>query len=114
LGGRAFGIRLSVEETVMERVPPFRKVWETDERSRLLVIGPYRMGFEIAPVGPRSHLSVFIDYALPDGFWTRWLGRLVGGWYARWCVRRTVDDAVAHFEGTASQPVSAAHPLRRY
>jgi hypothetical protein len=97
LSGRAFGIPLSVEETVMERVPPLRKVWETDESPRLLVIGPYRMGFEIARLAQRSRLCVFIDYALPDGFWTRWLGRLLGGCYARWCVRRMVDDAVRHF-----------------
>jgi Polyketide cyclase / dehydrase and lipid transport len=48
LGGRVFGLALSAEEIVTERVPPQRKAWETTGSPRLLVIGHYRMGFEIA------------------------------------------------------------------
>ena len=44
LSGRVFGVELSVEETVTERNPPRRKVWETTGAPKLLVIGHYRMG----------------------------------------------------------------------
>lgn len=47
LSGRLFGIPLSVAEVVTERTPPHRKVWATTASPRLLVIGHYRMGFEI-------------------------------------------------------------------
>jgi hypothetical protein len=75
LAGRVFGVALSLEEIVRERNPPHRKVWETTGAPRLLVIGHYRMGFELTPQGNSSALRVFIDYALPERAPTRWLGR---------------------------------------
>ena len=100
LRGRVLGIPLSVEEIVTEHDPPLRKVWKTIGRPRLLVIGPYRMGYEITPKGDASQLRVFIDYALPDGPVSYWLGRLFGNVYARWCTRRMADEAAKHFRST--------------
>lgn len=103
LSGRVFGVGLSVEEIVAERNPPRRKVWETTGTPKLLVIGRYQMGFELAPQGKGSMLRVFIDYALPERGLARWLGRLFGRYYARWCTQQMVDDAVKHF---ASRPAT--------
>ena len=97
LSGRVFGVELSVEEIVVERVPPRRKVWETTDAPKLLVIGHYRMGFELTTQGNGSVLRVFIEYALPERAPARWLGRLFGRYYARWCTQQMVDDAVKHF-----------------
>jgi hypothetical protein len=97
MGGGFLGISLGVEESVIERDPPRRKVWETIGRPRLLVIGAYRMGFDIEPRGDRSELRVFIDYSRPASPTGRVLGGLFAGAYARWCVRRMADDAVEHF-----------------
>lgn len=83
LTGQVLGIRLAVEEVVTERNPPHRKVWETVDSPRLLVMGHYRMGFEITPQGDASLLRVFIDYALPDTVPARWLGYLLGQYYAK-------------------------------
>jgi hypothetical protein len=98
LSGRVLGGELSVEEVVVERNPPRRKVWETTGTPKLLVIGHYRMGFELSPQGSCSRLRVFIDYAVPDRGLARWLGRVFGRAYARWCTQQMVDDAVRHFE----------------
>ncbi len=97
LSGRVFGADLSVEETVVERDPPRRKVWETTGAPRLLGIGHYRMGFELSPQRNGSMLRVFIDYALPESAPARWLGRLFGLFYARWCTRQMVGDTVKYF-----------------
>ena len=97
LSGRVFGILLSVEEIVTERNPPHRKVWETTAPPKLLVIGHYRMGFEISPQADDSLLRVFIDYMLPETVPSRWLGNLFGRYYARWCTQQMVDDVVRHF-----------------
>lgn len=102
LAGKVFGIELSVEEVVTERHPPFRKTWETIAPPKLLVVGRYRMGFELFPRGEHSTLRVFIEYELPPGPGTRWLGRLFGAFYAKWCTRRMVNDAVKHFAPPAS------------
>lgn len=96
MSGRMLGVSLSLEEIVTERNPPQRKVWETVGAPRLLVIGRYRMGFELSPRGESSLLRVFIDYALPDG----WLGRVFGGVYARWCTRSMAKDAADFFRGS--------------
>jgi hypothetical protein len=105
LRGRVLGLRLEVDEVVREREPPWRKVWETVGDPRLLVIGAYRMGFELGPetqIGLGSsaeegscyvHLRVFIDYDSPGGIIASVLGRLLGGWYARWCTERMIADA---------------------
>ena len=99
LAGRELGIELFLDEVVVERDAPRRKVWQTTGTPKLLVIGQDRMGFELSPRGDASLLRVFIDYALPEAGWSRWLGRLLGRSYARWCTRRMVDDAVLFFGG---------------
>lgn len=109
LAGKVFGIELSVAEVVTERNPPHRKVWETTGSPRLLVIGHYRMGFELSPRGENSMLRVFIEYELPAGPAARWLGRLFGDSYASWCTRRMVDDAVKHFASAASPRISSSN-----
>ncbi len=97
LSGRILGLRLSVDEVVAERNAPLRKVWRTTVPPRLLIIGSYQMGFNIEPQAGQSRLLVFIDYSLPDGLLSRWLGRVVGGFYAQWCTNRMANDAAAHF-----------------
>jgi hypothetical protein len=94
--GKFLGIALEVSEVVTERAPPYRKAWETTGRPRLLVIGAYRMGFEIEAAGTGSRLTVFIDYDLPP--WpSRMLGLIAGRFYARWCVESMANDAVRDF-----------------
>lgn len=106
LSGRVFGLELSLEEIVTERVPPQRKVWETTGSPKLLVIAHYRMGFEIASQENGSLLSVYIDYSLPKDAPERWLGFLLGGYYARWCTQQMVHDTVQQF--ASFQPKSQA------
>ena len=97
LVGTAFGIRLGVEEVVTERAPPYRKSWKTVGEPRLLVIGPYRMGFDIEDLGKSSRLTVFINYQLPGRAPWRWLGKLLGKAYAKWCTERMAKDAELQF-----------------
>jgi hypothetical protein len=106
MAGRAFGVNLSLEEIVTEREPPSHKAWETRGTPRLLVIGRYRMGFDLAPVQGGSALRVFVEYALPASGAGRWLGRLFGAVYARWCTRRMLDDAIRHFAGKCADAAS--------
>lgn len=96
MGGEAFGLKLFVDEVVVEREPPWRKLWRTVGQPQLVVIGGYEMGFEIVPATAGTRLRVWIDYSLPDSG----LGRrasILARFYARWCVRRMVADAVAEF-----------------
>lgn len=97
--GEGFGLSLSLEEVVVERWPPRRKVWRTRGRPKLIVIGAYEMGFEITSRSRGvSQLRIWIDYELPD----RGVGRRIptlAALYARWCVRQMVADAAAHFAG---------------
>ena len=79
-----------------ERRPPFTKAWQTVD-AKLLVIEQYRLGFELSPTGGGSRLRVFIDYDLPQQGIGRWLGKLFGNAYARWCTQRMAHDAAAAF-----------------
>lgn len=91
------GISLSVEETVIEYESSLRKTWEICAEPELLVIGRYRMGFELTPRTDKTQLRVWIDYDLPSGVWARWLGKVLGKVYADWCVTRMVRDAKSAF-----------------
>jgi len=107
LAGTVLGVALSVVEVVTEHRPPYTKVWETIGTPRLLVVGAYRMGFELNPSGEHSELRVFIDYELPIGLVGRLLGRLLGGLYAKWCTQQMVEDAVKVFAAGARAPAPA-------
>lgn len=45
VAGRVFGVRLSLEEIVIERTPPHRKVWETTVSTQAVGHGPLPNGF---------------------------------------------------------------------
>ena len=103
LSGRVLGVDLSLDEVVTRRNPPINKVWETVGMPRLIVIGAYTMGVEITPVDNGSRIRVFIDYELPKGWATYWLGLLFGRFYARWCVDQMLKGAV--------QNLASRHPV---
>lgn len=98
--GSMMGIPLSLEEVICERQVPLRKVWETIGTPKLLIMAHYRMGFELTRKGETSQVRVFIDYSLPTNAPGSWLGRFLGGVYARWCTKQMADDAARHFEST--------------
>ncbi len=95
MSGKAFGIRLFLDEMVTRREPSLIKIWETVGNLRLLIIGHYRMGVEVELKGSNSLLRVYIDYDLPHT--NAWLGRLFGGIYAKWCVQQMIKGARSHF-----------------
>jgi hypothetical protein len=108
MAGRAFGLELSLEEVVSEYDPPRRKAWVTVGEPHLLIIGQYRMGFEISAKNGGSNLRVFIDYELPHSTRGRWLMSKLASWYAAWCTQRMVKDAVAHFGAAPASAPSLA------
>ena len=95
--GSMMGIPLSLEEVITERQVPYAKVWQTIGVPNLLVMAHYRMGFELTGKGESSLVRVFIDYSLPTEAPGSWLGRLLGGVYARWCTKQMAEDAARHF-----------------
>jgi hypothetical protein len=99
LHGRILGIRLGLDEVVVDRVPPTSKTWETVGEPRLLVIGAYRMGFVITSAQGSVQLLVTIDYDIPSHGLSRLFGRLLGRTYAQWCTRQMVHDAQVAFSG---------------
>ena len=97
------GATLSLEEVVTEREPPRLKVWRTIGVPRLLVIGNYQMRVAIEPRENASLPRVEIDYDLPPT--NRWLGYLIGGTYAKWCVRQMIDGVRKRFACENRAPV---------
>jgi hypothetical protein len=108
LSGRVCGVSVAVEEVVTERIAPTIKAWETVGTPHLLVIGNYRMGFQINPESRDSKLRIFIEYALPQSKIQHLLGLIFGRFYARWCIERMVQDAIAYFENQRLSPFRAA------
>lgn len=99
MSGRILGMSLLLEESVVERVPPQSKRWETVGEPKLLVMGRYCMGFGLIPDGQGTRLRVWIDYNLPEAGAPRWLGRFFGHFYADWCVRQMLQAVVQAVNG---------------
>ena len=96
--GKVFGIAISLDEVVILREPPLVKAWETVGTPKLLVIGNYRMAVEIEPSANGSLLQVSIDYNLPEK--NALIGKLFGGYYAKWCVRQMISGVCDKFSTT--------------
>lgn len=111
LRGSILGITLTIDEEVIERIPPRAKTWQTIGTPRMLVIVAYRMGYRLEPRGSASRLTVFIDYDLPSRGLARWLGRLAGATYAGWCVTSMIRNAVRSF-GSGDVSASARNSHR--
>lgn len=97
MSGKVLGISLFLDEVVTVYEPPFTKAWQTVGDIQLLVIGHYRLGFEIKPHHDQSRMKVYIDYHLPELLFTRLLGYVFGPVYAKWCVRQMITGVVKHF-----------------
>jgi hypothetical protein len=110
MSGKVFGLRLHLDEVITDRTPPHQKVWETVGTPRLLVIGPYRLGFKIVPSGEASEITVFIEYALPSSPGGRLLGLLFGAMYAKWCVQQMVTGVDKRFVSGQSLAVGERSP----
>jgi hypothetical protein len=55
------------------------------------------MGFALTPEAQGTRLEVWIDYDIAVRPLGRWLATLLSDFYARWCVRRMIEDAVNAF-----------------
>ena len=104
--GSMMGISLSLEEAITERQVPHKKVWETIGTPDLKVMAHYRMGFELTPKGDSSLVRVFVDYSLPTKAPASWLGRLLGGVYARWCTKQMADDTARQFDSNSNSSLA--------
>ncbi|MFA5933191.1 MAG: SRPBCC family protein [Microgenomates group bacterium] len=95
MSGKVLGIDLYLDEVVTCREPPRLKIWETVGAPKLLVVGSYQMKAEIKPQDEASLLEVSIDYELPTKH--AWLGKLFGGFYAKWCVKQILNSPRDYF-----------------
>jgi hypothetical protein len=101
--GSFLGLKLEIDERVIDREPARSKAWQTVGNPRMLILARYRMGFSLRPLSNGCRLTAFIDYSLPERGIGRLLGTLTGGVYARWCVRNVLQQASAHFGIAANE-----------
>lgn len=87
--GNMLGFHLYLDEVITQREPPRLKIWQTVGNPQLIIIADYQMSVRILPRDSGSLLTVTIDYNLPEK--NAWLGKLLGGWYAKWCVRQMIQ-----------------------
>ncbi len=97
LRGRFLGIPLSLEEVVTEYSRSIKKTWATVGEPKLLIIGSYRMGFDLTSEGVQTRVNIWIEYDLPIGWAQKFLGKSLGSIYARWCVQQMMKDVQRAF-----------------
>lgn len=98
MSGRVLGPVLALDEGVDVRKPPLRRSWHTVGMPRLVVIGHYRMGFDLAPRGAATpRLRLWIDDDLPASLPGRIAGTLFAGFHARWCIAQVLAPCLQRF-----------------
>lgn len=97
-GGSVLGMRMEFTCEVSEWKKNERKVWRTVGTPRLLIIGPYEMGFTVADGTDATTVDVWISYELPRSIGGRVLGALLATSYARWCARSVAEGAKRELE----------------
>lgn len=97
MNGKMLGINLYLDEVITIHDPPNQKEWKTVGNVNLVVIDQYTLGFKIRPEPEGSQFAVYIDYELPKSWKTRALGMVLGGMYAKWCVRQMINGTRSHF-----------------
>lgn len=95
--GSFLGIELMIDEEISRYEPPLRKAWTTVGKPKMIIMRGYSLGFDLAATADGCRLTVFIDYELPERGMARWLGRMFGATYARWCVTSMITDAAKAF-----------------
>jgi hypothetical protein len=95
--GSFLGLKLEINERVIDRVPGESKAWQTVGSQRMLILARYRMGFSLRPLPRGCRLTAFIDSTLPATGLGHLFGLLAGGAYARWCVRNILRQATNQF-----------------
>lgn len=93
--GTVLGVHLFLDEVVTHHEPPRLKIWKTIGNPQLLIIGNYQMKVELKPHETGSFVTVSIDYELPTT--NIWLGKLLSGWYAKWCVQQMLNGTKNYF-----------------
>jgi len=97
--GKMMGVPLFVNEEITERIPQFKKTWETQGPQKLVILDQYKMGFILKPEGKEStKLTVFIDYCIPTSGFKHLLAVATAKIYAKWCTESMVKDAETHFQ----------------
>lgn len=96
--GKAFGFKLFLDEVITLHEPPYRKEWQTVGELKILVIGHYKLGFEITPDEKGVNFRVYIDYEKPSRFIEQMLYIVLSGVYANWCVNQMIDGVKKHFQ----------------
>ena len=62
-----------------------------------VMLGAYRMGFEVAQTGGECRVYVFIDYNLPVSLWLQPLAWWMNRAYAVWCVDQMLSAVTEEF-----------------
>ena len=101
--GRMLGLRIDFTTTVVRWVENEEKVWRTIGEPHLVVIGHFEMRFTTTAFEGGTRLILSLDYDFPTSWFGRRLGWLLAGPYARWCVRRIINDVLAKFGGHHGQ-----------
>lgn len=96
MSGKIFGFEVFLDQVLISREMPYLKIWETVGTPKLVVIDHYRMTAKIEPKENGAVLHVSIDYNLPTK--NIWLGKLFGGYYAKWCVEQMIKGSQSHFD----------------
>jgi hypothetical protein len=95
--GAFLGIKLVIDEEISRYEPPLHKAWNTVGKPKMIIMRGYSLGFDLAATAGGCRLKVFIDYELPEHGSARWLGKMFGAPYARWCVTSMIADASKAF-----------------
>lgn len=74
------------------------KVWETIGPAKMVILEWYQMQLVITEEGLNTRADLSIKYTKPRKFFYRGVGFLLAKPYAKWCLKKMLNDAKKYFE----------------
>jgi hypothetical protein len=105
--GKMMGMTIDFTQTVSKWVQGVEKEWKTNGDVKIIIMGWYRMFWNLKPVEGGTLATIGIDYSAPREWYFKVLSFLFGGMYSRWCLNSMLRDTKKAFE-TPFQPHDAS------
>ncbi len=96
--GKMMGFKMDFTVGVTKWIRDKEKVWETIGEAKMIILSWYRMHLIISPEGENTKAVLSIDYTMPQKLFYRFLGFLLSGWYANWCLKSMLNDSKQFLE----------------
>ncbi len=110
--GKTMGFKMDFTVVTTKWDKDQEKIWETIGPAKMIILKWYRMKLIVTPDGENTRANLSIDYTIPRTFFFRSVGFFLAKPYAKWCLKKMLNETRIRFENRASEKSQTLLSLR--